>query len=100
MLPKSVKIGAHTFQLKAAETEVKMGRSHWGTVDFTTGVIAVVGGIPASRQAEVILHEMLHALLFGHSVKCEESLVSLLSEGLLTIFQDNPQLVKHLSSRL
>lgn len=100
MLPKSVKIGAHTFRLKPAETEVKMGRSHWGTVDFTTGVISIVAGIPASRQAEVILHETLHVLLFGRNVKCEENLVSLLSEGLLAFLQDNPQLVKHLSSRL
>ncbi|GAG78747.1 unnamed protein product, partial [marine sediment metagenome] len=91
--------GAHSYQLKPAEPEVKMGRGHWGTVDFTTGIISVVSGMPASRQAEVILHEMLHVLLFGQSVKCEEALVSHLSEGLLGILQDNPQLVKHLSSR-
>lgn len=100
MLPKEVKVGIHVFRLKSAEAESRLGPGNWGLIDFKEGTISIVAGIPATRQAEVILHEVLHALLFGQSVKHEEALVTTLSEGLLSFLRDNPELLKHILGKL
>lgn len=100
MLPKEIKLRGHTFLLKPKVPELLMGPGHWGLIDFGEGTISIVAGIPASRQIESILHEVLHGLLFGQNVKCEEALVTTLTEGFLMFLRDNPQLVKHIMGKL
>jgi hypothetical protein len=56
--------------------------------------------LPASEEADTVLHEILHAILFQMAVllppDVEEQFVRSAATGLYAVLQDNPQLAKWL----
>lgn len=98
MLPESVKVGAHTFRIMPLPEEAD--QDEWGEADFVAGTISVAEKVPPSRQTEVVLHEVIHALLLGWEMKEEEAITTLLGEGIAAFLQDNPQFVKHVCDHI
>lgn len=91
MVPKSIKIGGHKFQVEAVSQKT-LGEEYLGEMDEKTNTIKVACDIARSRQAETLLHECLHAMLTGHTFKEEEKIVVILSQGLTQLIKDNPRL--------
>lgn len=62
--------------------------------------IEVRDGLPAGEEADTVLHEILHAILFGMGVKSrestEEKFVLAIASGLLSVLQDNPKFARWL----
>lgn len=60
------------------------------------GVIFVEDGQSPYEEADTVLHEILHAVVFnmklGLDPETEEQVVGALSSGLIGVFQDNPDL--------
>jgi hypothetical protein len=46
------------------------------------------------------MHEIMHALLMGHSFPKEETFVVILAEGLCQVIRDNPGLVEEMAKEL
>ncbi len=93
MVPKSIKIGGHRFQVKIVPRKV-LGEDWFGQTDSKTNTIKIAHALARSRQAEVLLHECLHAIIVGHITKEEEeeTIVTVLGQGLTQLIKDNPRL--------
>lgn len=62
--------------------------------------IDIQGDLPGSEEADTVLHEVLHAILFQMAVllppEVEEQFVRPAASGLYAVLQDNPQFAKWL----
>lgn len=62
--------------------------------------IAIQKDLPHGEQADTVLHEILHAVLFQmavlHPAELEEEFVRNAATGLYAVLQDNPQFAKWL----
>jgi hypothetical protein len=62
--------------------------------------IDIMDELPEGEEVDVVLHEILHAILFQMSVrlpmKVEEQFVLATATGLTAVLQDNPQFAKWL----
>ncbi len=90
MLPKTIKIGAHTYRIKLVPDI--LGGGTVGYHDPATSTIQIREDLPPSRLIESLIHESLHALVLGHEFKDEETIVTLLGEGLTALIKNNPEL--------
>lgn len=92
MLPRSVKIGAHVFQIKMALRR-DLGEGIAGQVDNEKNIILVSKYASRSRKVEILLHECLHAMVDGRDFPNEEPIIVALGESLTQFFADNPVLI-------
>ena len=98
-LPTSVKVGAHQVQvvyksrLDGTDAEQVVN----GSFDPDTYVIELRSGLAPSRMAEVMLHEVLHAVndqtVFVED-EDEERVVTVLAAYLTKFAQDNPDFIR------
>ncbi len=100
-LPKTIKIGSHVHKVTVVKNlRSKAGEEALGLYSYDDQRISIEESITPSRQAEVLLHEILHALYAYFDISKEgdkeETVVSRLAEGLATVFKDNPALIKYL----
>jgi len=62
--------------------------------------IDIQGDLPSGEEADTVLHEILHAILFQMAVllptEIEEQFVRPAASGLHAVLQDNPQFAKWL----
>jgi hypothetical protein len=93
--PATVVVGPHTYDVNLVDS---ISDTLIGDTDCVTLTIRVQAGMPESVTAEVVLHELLHAVWdltplrdFDHAV--EESVVSALAPPLLDVLRRNPKLV-------
>ncbi len=102
MLPRSVKIGAHTYKIKMS-TRKELGPETSGDIDNERNIIRVIRYATRSRKVEIVIHECLHAMITGHNSLGEEDIVVILGEALTQFLADNPyfiaEAVKVLSDR-
>lgn len=92
MLPRSIKIGAHDYQIKTA-TQKELGKDKSADVDDEKNIIRVYRYAARSRKIELVLHECLHAMLAGTEFKEEEAMILILGEALTRFLADNPYFV-------
>ena len=99
--PRTVDIGPTRYRVVMGKEDMV----HRGTFKTYDG-IELRSKMPKDMEAEVLLHEVLHAIMytFGEYVnlkkKDEERVVSNLSTSLATVFRQNPRLVKYLQENL
>lgn len=92
MLPRKVKIKGHTYPVR------QVGARELGPDTFaklTHDHIDIWKRAVPSRKIECLIHEVLHAMLCGHSIENEETIVTLLSEDLTQFIRDNPAFIRH-----
>ena len=72
--------------------------------DGTRGVIRIAKGQRKVEKANVILHEILHAIVYTQGLKIndkeEEKIVLALTNGLIDFMKENPKVIKSLASLL
>lgn len=99
LLPKSVKVGPHTWKIVASnETgEDKIGQPNQGLTQFGKQTILIYTDLADSVTViGVLIHELYHAALFslGHQhPKREEEGACFVETMMTTIFLDNPNLL-------
>ncbi len=93
MLPRSVKIGAHTYKIKTG-TRKDLGSDTSGDIDNERNVIRVIRHATRSRKIEILIHECLHAMLTGHDFSKEEEIVVILGEAVTQFLADNPRFIR------
>jgi len=104
-LPKTVEILNRTY--KVVEEDLKES-TYIGITRPDKGVITIEKTLDNQAKADTFLHEIIHALLtaMGHEVGSKEGnlhtekTVIIISNGLSTIFRDNPKTFKDLIDNL
>lgn len=103
-LPKSVKVGASRVPILPLDPEKARSEGIWGLFSAELNVIFVLKGRPPQMQAEVVLHEVMHALLHDAGLDFEgddeERLVKTLTPRLAAFLVDNKSAVARLTELL
>ena len=89
MLPRSLKIGVHDYQVKSSSTK-ELGKNTAANIDNVENLIRIASRATRSRKIELVLHECLHAMLTGNEFKDEEAIVVILGEAMTRFLADNP----------
>lgn len=104
-LPKEIKIGYATFKLRhvarKSEKPIDMGEMEYQP----NHVIRLFGKQEDSELANSLAHEIIHGINYIFDIpfknaKEEEKFVRRFTNGLITVFKDNPKLLDFLKSYL
>jgi hypothetical protein len=101
-MPRSVKVGHRIFEVVQWAEKAALAQGARGDCREEPPVIRVSKGLKPFDQAEVLIHEILHACwkhLPSDSVT-EEEAVSILAENLAAVITDNPAIVAWLQENL
>ncbi len=101
-MPKSVKVGATTFQVRGMSREAELLGADWGGADFGTNTITVSAAVSDPRRKETLLHEILHCIYYEWNIQLEddeERTVSAFAFGLSAVMKDNPLAFKWLMEK-
>lgn len=99
--PKSVRIGYRDIAIRVVkdcrdDDSLKL----WGKYSFKVGLIEIEKDLHDHIKAEVLLHEIFHAMIGYHNVKIdrkkEEELVEVLGKSFAEFFILNPKVIKEL----
>lgn len=75
-----------------------------GEIDFDRLEIKICEGLADQKEAETLLHEILHGILDATASQetkdGEEALVNRLASGLTSVIRDNPELIDFLQESL
>lgn len=104
-MPKTVKVGWKIFAVEIwPETDAR-DHNRLGEINHTKQIIKISDMVPEPQQAEILLHEILHAIdnmfcpdfeeLARHK-EPSETVVGQFTHGLCTVIADNPDLRKYL----
>lgn len=105
-LPSTIRVGGVDFEVLLAGPEWRDGENVVGQFSPDTAQITLYGGLPRSRMADVLLHEVHHAVLWAcnldESLRLgntgpdpgwpEEDLVTRATRAWLAVWRDNPGL--------
>ena len=103
-IPEKIKVGYKKYKLeKWKQTIANAGDAH-GQFFSKEGVIGYTAEETGVSHANTILHELLHSIIYQWSIdldeKTEEIVVNGLTNGLTTVFVDNPELVDYLKTKI
>lgn len=103
-IPTKIKVGCFDYSVEELDKVVVDGTEAYGSHDFGNLVIKVQKEMPDSIQASALMHEVMHAI-FGftglyRTEEDEEHLVEALTNGICSVFKDNPQLLDYLKHKL
>lgn len=97
---KKFKIGCHNYSVKAIPPGDMEESDTIGQIGLFTGKILIDDSHCRQSKAQVLVHEVFHALFFdaGHPLRREkeEKLIRLLSPRLTAFLTDNPAEVREL----
>lgn len=91
----SIKIGYLTYTVKKMTKELSTAKRMYGYIDHGEQAIYIEEGLSSERYKEVLLHEIMHGVYIqwvDEDKKEEESIVTQMTNGLITVFKDNPKL--------
>jgi hypothetical protein len=103
-IPTSIKIGYRDYKLEEWKQTVATANEAHGQFFAKEGIIGYATDEQGVSHANTLLHEILHAIIYQWNIdlgeKTEEHLVNGLTNGLTTIFVDNPQLLDYLKTKI
>ena len=103
-LPESIKIGYRNYKLEAWKQTVATANEASGQFFITAGVLGYNQEEKGVSHANTILHEIMHGIIYQWNMeleeRAEESIVNSLTNGLTTVFVDNPQLLDYLRLKI
>lgn len=100
--PSPIRIGGLDYEVKLWERRAADNSNAYGICDRETCVILIAEGLVPQREAEVLLHEVLHAAYDCAGLNAiradlsEERTVGTLTHQLIAIWRDNPKLVQYM----
>ena len=103
-IPDKIKVGYKEYKLEEWKQTVASANEAQGQFFSKEGVIGYVTTEKGVSHANTILHEILHAIIYqwniGLEEKEEEKLVNGITNGLTTVFVDNPKLMDYLKEKI
>ena len=103
-LPESIKIGYRDYKLEAWKQTVATSNEASGQFFIKEGVLGYNQEEKGVSHANTILHEIMHGIVYQWNMdldeRVEESIVNSLTNGLTTVFVDNPQLLDYLRLKI
>ncbi len=94
MIPGTVKVRGHVYKVKQVSAKA-LGGDHMADVDNDLQVIRLLRRASEAQKVELLLHEVLHAMLAGRSVGDEEQLASHLGEEFTSFLWNNSAFIHH-----
>ena len=102
-LPKRIRVLNLTFKIKWLDETTHSAAEAYGFCCYDTQTIGITERLEKDQMADVILHEIIHALYFAMGLKedsDEERVAHGISAGLCTVFKSNPKFFKWWSDLL
>ena len=103
-VPEKIKVGYRDYKLEEWKQTVANANDAHGQFFAKEGVIGYTAEETGVSHANTILHEVSHALIYQWNIelgeKMEETVVNGLSNGLSTVFVDNPELMDYLKIKI
>lgn len=103
---KEFKIGYLKFKLLPVNREYSEENGFLGITDFDNQIIKYKDTLVGSELVNTIIHELLHCctMYFGQremlGSRIEERFVNCMANGLTTLLQDNPELLKVIAENI
>lgn len=92
-IPLRLKIGPFHYTIKPLPP--KVAEADWGDCDNLQHEIRLDRSMTTVRLAEILTHEMMHAIVHERAIKAsdevEEAYVTGTARGLLNVFIENPE---------
>lgn len=109
-MPESIQVGPHRYTVEATGAAITKARAREGPTvvghhDANALVLTVDPDLPHSQQADTVLHEVMHAVLYSvdvdrvlvnHEAGLDEHLICAVTPILLDTLRRNPDLVAFL----
>ena len=103
-IPDKIKVGYKEYKLEEWKQTVASANEAQGQFFSKEGVIGYVTTEKGVSHANTILHEVFHAIIYQWHIdlddKMEEVVVNGLTNGLTTVFVDNPELMDYLKLKI
>ena len=103
-IPEKIKIGYRDYKLEEWKQTVATANEAHGQFFSKEGIIGYTTDEKGVSHANTLLHEILHAIVYQWNLeleeKEEEKLVNSLTNGLTTVFVDNPKLMDYLKEKI
>ena len=103
-IPDKIKVGYKEYKLEEWKQTVASANEAQGQFFSKEGVIGYVTTEKGVSHANTILHEVMHAVIYQWNIemdeKVEELVVNGLSNGLTTVFVDNPKLMDYFKEKI
>ncbi len=103
-LPKAVAVGGLLYGVHAWNHDEALAGDLLGYCDNLKGHIKIADGLNDQRTAEVLLHEVLHAIFHQSGIEAtregEEKVVSGMTYGLIGLIRHNPDFMPYLKRLL
>jgi hypothetical protein len=92
-IPKNIKIFARHYKvIRSNDAAAQFSPGCWGLIDYEHSEIVVkprADNFQEFKEAETLLHEIIHGVDESLMLKLSENKVNLLAAGLVTVFRDN-----------
>ena len=103
-IPKKIKVGYRDYKLEEWKQTVASANDAHGQFFAKEGIIGYTVEEKGVSHANTILHEIIHAIIYQWNIdlgeKTEEHLVNGLTNGLIAVFVDNPNLMDYLKLKI
>ena len=103
-IPDKIKVGYRDYKLEEWKQTVASANEAHGQFFSKEGVIGYTVEEKGVSHANTILHELFHAIIYQWHIdldeKMEEAVVNGLTNGLMTVFVDNPELMDYLKLKI
>lgn len=98
-IPKYILIGTVRFTVEVTPDTELWRRSRLdllGREDYKTATLSIREGMPQDVEAQVLMHEIFHALESAGGFTFTEKEIRGMNNGLFQILRQNPQLVEYI----
>lgn len=103
-LPPRVKVGWRTYDIvELLETESHQERRYGDTRHLMNMIRVQTKGCDSRQTAHTLLHEIMHAICYIFGIADEdkeERVVSAMSDGMTTVWRDNPEVMAYIHHHL
>lgn len=104
-IKKTIKIGYKKYILEVNDKVWNRQTESYGQFLSKEGIIAISSEEEGISQANTLIHEILHGIVYQWGLELdldtkEEKVVNALSNGLSTVFMDNPWLINFIKHKV
>lgn len=101
--PTTIRVGAMDYTVKPWDPRAAHNTGALGMCDRCSNTILLMTGMVPQKEAEVLLHEVVHAAYDGSGLntnheRSEEQIVNVLGYMWLQLIRDNPALMEYLQA--
>ena len=108
--PPKVKVGYKDIDIDLVRSDFTKQTDCYGEYQHRANKIEIQKDLTPTDFANTLLHEILHAVVYEHSLTCdgnvlsvdtnEEIVVNSITNGLMTVIKDNPWFLKFLQENI